>query len=119
MEYGVAVFNRQTGVRTEVRVSSSIYILDALEQAGVDVPTACVNGACTTCAMRVKSGKIDQSEAIGLSRQLQQEGYALICVGYACSDLELETQDENEVYQLQFGRYFAKQRKPLFSLPWE
>ena len=35
-------------------------------------------------------------------------GYALLCVSYACSDLEVETQDEDEVYELQFGRYFAK-----------
>lgn len=119
MDYLVSVLNRQTGVRREVRVSGDLYILDALEQAGVEVPSACVNGACTSCAMRVKSGKVDQSEAIGLSRELQQEGYALICVGYAQSDLVLETQDENEVYQLQFGRHFAKRRKPLFSLPWE
>jgi len=30
------------------------------------------------------------------------------CVSYARSDLEVETQDEDEVYELQFGRYFGK-----------
>ncbi|PON57061.1 Phenol hydroxylase reductase [Parasponia andersonii] len=36
------------------------------------------------------------------------EGYALLCVGFPSSDLEVETQDEDEVYWLQFGRYFAR-----------
>jgi ferredoxin len=32
----------------------------------------------------------------------------LLCVSYAESDLVVETQDEDEVYELQFGRYFGK-----------
>nr|GMC87217.1 ferredoxin C 2, chloroplastic [Ipomoea batatas] len=36
------------------------------------------------------------------------EGYALLCVGFPSTDLEVETQDEDEVYWLQFGRYFAR-----------
>ncbi|KAJ0051577.1 hypothetical protein Pint_03411 [Pistacia integerrima] len=35
-------------------------------------------------------------------------GYALLCVGFPSSDVEVETQDEDEVYWLQFGRYFAR-----------
>ncbi|RXH71025.1 hypothetical protein DVH24_015647 [Malus domestica] len=45
----------------------------------------------------------------GVSHQfLVPEGYALLCVGYPSSDLEVETQEEDEVYWLQFGRYFAR-----------
>jgi ferredoxin len=119
MGFRISIRNRQTGELLEAEVSGDRYILEALEDQGIEVPFACRNGACTTCAMQIKSGYIDQPEAMGLSNQLQQSGYALVCVGYACSNLELETQDENEVYQLQFGRYFAKQRRPIFSWPWE
>jgi ferredoxin len=45
---------------------------------------------------------------MGLSLALQDRGYALLCVSYPCTDLEVETQDEDEVYELQFGRYFGK-----------
>ena len=45
---------------------------------------------------------------MGLSPELRDRGYALLCVSYARSDMEVETQDEDEVYELQFGRYFAK-----------
>ena len=80
------------------------------EAQGVDLPFSCRNGACTTCAVRVLSGEIAQPEAVGLSPKLRADGYALLCVSYACSDLEVETQDEDEVYELQFGRYFGKGR---------
>jgi ferredoxin len=92
------------------------YILHAVENQGIELPFACRNGACTTCAVRVLSGHIHQPEAMGLSPDLRQEGYALLCVSYPRSDLEVETQDEDEVYELQFGRYFAK-GKVKFGLP--
>ncbi|KAF2316922.1 hypothetical protein GH714_042263 [Hevea brasiliensis] len=41
-------------------------------------------------------------------RKFVMQGYALLCVGFPSSDLEVETQDEDEVYWLQFGRYFAR-----------
>jgi ferredoxin len=53
---------------------------------------------------------------MGLSPQLQSQGYALLCVSYALSDLEVETQDEDEVYELQFGRYFGK-GKVKYGIP--
>jgi ferredoxin len=66
--------------------------------------------------VRILSGKVAQPEAMGLSPDLREKGYALLCVSYACSDLEIETQDEDEVYELQFGQYFAK-GKVRFGLP--
>jgi ferredoxin len=116
-QYTVTIHNRQTGAIHQVRLNGDRYILEAAEEQGIELPFACRNGACTTCAMRVKSGRIYQPEAIGLSADLKQQNYALVCVGYACSDLEIETQDEDEVYQLQFGRYFAKRRRIVFGLP--
>jgi ferredoxin len=97
-------------------VPSDRYILASIERQGIDLPFSCRNGACTACAVRVLAGTIHQPEAMGLSQELRDKGYALLCVSYACSDLEVETQDEDEVYELQFGRYFAK-GKVAFGLP--
>ena len=47
-------------------------------------------------------------QALGVSAELRDRGYALMCVGYPLSDLELETVEEDEVYDLQFGRAFAE-----------
>jgi ferredoxin len=104
----VTIYDRQMGEQYTLRVPEDRYILHNAENQGVNLPFSCRNGACTTCAVRILSGQIYQPEAMGLSPHLQQQGYALLCVSYPRSDLEVETQDEDEVYELQFGRYFGK-----------
>ncbi|TAF07406.1 MAG: ferredoxin [Nostocales cyanobacterium] len=104
----IRVHNRQTGVSYTLQVPEDRYILHTAEHNGIELPFSCRNGACTACAVRVLSGEIYQPEAIGLSPELRRKGYALLCVSYARSDLEVETQDEDEVYELQFGRFFGK-----------
>ena len=106
--YTVKIRDRRTDRTYTIQAPSDRYILHTAENQGHDLPFACRNGACTTCAVRILSGAIYQPEAMGLSPDLQRQGYALLCVSYARSDLEVETQDEDEVYELQFGRYFGK-----------
>lgn len=104
----IEIHYRQAEERYCVNVPEDRYILQSAENQGVDIPFSCRNGACTTCAVRVVSGELHQPEAMGLSPELQRQGYALLCVSYPRSDLVVETQDEDEVYELQFGRYFGK-----------
>lgn len=106
--YTVRIRDRRTNRTYSIQAPEDRYILHTAENQGADLPFACRNGACTTCAVRVLSGELYQPEAMGLSPDLQRQGYALLCVSYARSDLEVETQDEDEVYELQFGRYFGK-----------
>jgi ferredoxin len=58
--------------------------------------------------VRVLHGSIDQREALGLSQEIRRQGYGLLCVARATGPLEVETQDEDEVYDLQFGRHFGR-----------
>ena len=58
--------------------------------------------------MRVQEGELDQREAMGLSKELRAKGYGLLCVARAIGPLVAETQDEDEVYELQFGRHFGR-----------
>jgi ferredoxin len=104
----VRIHNRQAQTHHSVQVPEDRYVLTSAERQGVELPFACRNGACTTCAVRVVSGELHQPEAMGLSPKLRSMGYALLCVSYPRSDLVVETQDEDEVYELQFGRYFGK-----------
>ncbi|GAA6623193.1 2Fe-2S iron-sulfur cluster-binding protein [Scytonema sp. NUACC26] len=108
--YTVRVRDRAKNIVHTLQVPDDRYILHTAEKQGVELPFSCRNGACTTCAVRVLSGEIYQPEAVGLSPELRKKGYALLCVSYARSDLEVETQDEDEVYELQFGQYFARGR---------
>ncbi|XP_059656761.1 ferredoxin C 2, chloroplastic [Cornus florida] len=104
----VTVHDRQRGLVHEFLVPEDQYILHTAESQNISLPFACRHGCCTSCAVRIKSGEIRQPEALGISAELKSKGYALLCVGFPTSDIEVETQDEDEVYWLQFGRYFAR-----------
>lgn len=106
--YRIRIRDRARDKNYTLEVPEDSYILQSAENQDVNLPFSCRNGACTTCAVRVLSGEIYQPEAMGLSPELRSKGYALLCVSYPLSDLEVETQDEDEVYELQFGRYFGK-----------
>jgi ferredoxin len=112
----VTIRDRAAGKQYVVEVPEDQYILQTAEQQEVKLPFLCRNGACTSCAVKVIAGELAQPEAMGLSPKLKDKGYALLCVSYPRSDLEVETQDEDEVYQMQFGRYFARGRV-RFGLP--
>ena len=112
----VKIRDRSTGKEYIVEVPEDQYILQTAEQQDARLPFLCRNGACTSCAVKVISGELHQPEAMGLSPKLKEQGYALLCVSYPRSDLEVETQEEDEVYEMQFGRYFAR-GKVRFGLP--
>ncbi|BAY85492.1 2Fe-2S ferredoxin [Calothrix parasitica NIES-267] len=80
-------------------------ILSAAEESGLELPSSCNAGVCTTCAGKiVNGGSVDQSEGMGVNPDLQKEGYALLCVSYPRSDLKIETEQEDAVYDRQFGK---------------
>ena len=87
-----------------VTVPEDQTILEAAHKAGLDLPTSCGAGVCTTCAALVLEGEVDQTGGMGVSNDLQAEGYALLCVAYPRSDIKLETEKEDIVYQKQFGQ---------------
>ena len=92
------------GTTQTIRVAEDQIILDAAREAGIDLPYSCSAGVCTTCAAQITEGKVEQSEGMGLSPDLQAEGYALLCVSYPRSDIKLESNKEEIVYDRQFGQ---------------
>ena len=112
----ITIRDRHTQKTYKVEVPEDRYILHTAEDQEATLPFSCRNGACTACAVKIISGELEQPEAMGLSPQLKDDGYALLCVSYPRSDLVVETQDEDEVYEMQFGRFFAG-GKVKFGLP--
>ena len=85
-----------------IEVADNKTVLQSAQDAGLNLPTSCGAGVCTTCAALIKKGKVNQEEGMGVSLELQADGYALLCVAYPLSDLIIETEKEDEVYTRQF-----------------
>lgn len=87
-----------------VEVPEDQQLLRAANAAGIDLPNSCNAGVCTTCAAKVMEGEVDQSGGMGVSAELQAEGYVLLCIAYPRSNLKIETEKEDLVYHRQFGK---------------
>lgn len=92
------------GTTHTIQVPENQTILDAARDAGIDLPFSCSAGVCTTCAAQLSEGTVEQSDGMGLSPDLQAEGYALLCVAYPRSNIKLESNKEESVYDRQFGQ---------------
>ena len=116
--FTVTIKNKETGKVYQEQVNSDDYILKEFEKKGLKLAFSCRNGCCTSCAVKIISGSLQQPEAMGVSQALKDKGYALLCVAKASSDLEVETTYEDEVYDLQFGQYFGRGNTRV-APPWE
>merc|ERR1711871_1648432 len=52
------------GEVAEIEVEEDEYILDAVENAGLEVPYDCGMGVCMQCPAKLTSGEVDQTEGM-------------------------------------------------------
>ncbi|HKK40145.1 MAG TPA: 2Fe-2S iron-sulfur cluster-binding protein, partial [Cryomorphaceae bacterium] len=67
------------GEETEITVTSSDNILDAVLDAGLDAPYACTGGSCCTCRAKVMEGSAVMDVNYALTDKEVEQGYILTC----------------------------------------
>ncbi|MGB3491965.1 MAG: 2Fe-2S iron-sulfur cluster-binding protein [Elainellaceae cyanobacterium] len=95
---------RHQGKSYKFQVGEDEVILEAALSQGLELPYSCSAGVCTTCAGKVIEGQVNQEDAAGIGSELKDNGYVLLCSAYPRSDLIIESEQEDIVYQIQFGQ---------------
>ena len=65
-------------------------LLEQLRDQGVDLPYGCEYGGCITCAAKLTAGHVDQRRQVALNNRQIDNGYVILCVARATSDITLE-----------------------------
>ena len=80
-----------------IPVANDETILDAGEDEGMDLPFACREGQCLSCAGRITDGDASEYMQMSNNEVLSEEeiekGYCLTCVAYPTDEFSIETSE--------------------------
>ncbi len=92
---------QRNGTTETVEVDGDETVLEAAEDAGIELPNSCRTGSCTSCVARVEEGEVEQTAAMGLDPGQKDDGYALLCVAEPRSDCLIVPDVQDELFEIE------------------
>ena len=96
--YKITLKSEAHSLDQTISCSDDKFILEAAEDANVELPYSCRAGSCSTCLGKVTAGKVDQPDQTFLDEEQMASGFVLTCVAYPSSDCTILTHEEENLY---------------------
>jgi ferredoxin len=92
--YQVRLISKKENIDTTIECDEDTTIVDAAEEAGIELPFSCKSGACSSCVGKIVEGEINQEDQSFLDDEQMEKGFALLCVSYPRSNCTIKTHQE-------------------------
>ncbi|MCX7693938.1 MAG: phenylacetate-CoA oxygenase/reductase subunit PaaK [Tepidimonas taiwanensis] len=82
------------GKQHEVPIGAGEAVLDAALEAGLDLPSSCKGGVCSTCRAKVLEGRVTMERNFGLTDDEVARGFVLTCQSHPVTERLVLSFDE-------------------------